>query len=313
MIINVLKKDCILFFIYFLILILSRLNTSLLNINVYNPDEYQLVANAIKFNYYGIDLNFFDGYSLGLYNAIILYFPYSIGFEYSIFFVRLTGLILIIFSLYFIYQTIILISTKTLSKIYISLTIIFFSFTKDQDFLCFNGEILFCLVFSITLYLITNIWYKNNIYKNYQFYFIGILSSSIFFIKLQFIIYLCLLFIIFIFSYLKKKISFNNLLYFIIGLISHVLIVFIFFNVDFYNFFINNFLRSLDYINQSNDIISLEKNISKSVLNAKKIKPFFYHLKFNLIFHYFYLLFFTFLFFLFVEKKIFLLKKIMNY
>ena len=63
------------FVITFLFLILGRANTSLLGFEILNPDETQMMANAVGLSSRGFDITYFDGNSSGVINSLILTWP----------------------------------------------------------------------------------------------------------------------------------------------------------------------------------------------------------------------------------------------
>ena len=95
------------FFIFiFLFLIVGRLNSSVLGYEILNPDEVQMMANAIGIVSRDFNLNFFDGNSSGIINSLVLAWPALVGIDITFLSTRLTAIFILSLIIFFTYKII---------------------------------------------------------------------------------------------------------------------------------------------------------------------------------------------------------------
>ncbi len=303
------------FFIFtFLILILGRANSSLLGFEILNPDETQMMANAVGIVSRNYDIAFFDGNSSGLINSLVLTLPKIFNFDISFFSTRLIAIILI---------SLIILCSYKISRNYLSQKlsfllclplILFFGFTKDPDFLHYSSELVstLILIFSYLMYL----QYQKG--KNFFFYIPCLLLSLIFFSKIQFGPSALLLFFIILFESLLQTKSKKNiiLLILIFVLLPVSLLSFYYLSNTLNDFFINYIQYPKDYITVMNsvDTTTVFNNLENK--NLKIDNNYLGHLVYNSALHYFYIYFLLFIIILakYLNKdfiKIFLQKNLL--
>ena len=302
------------FILTFLILILGRANSSLLGFEILNPDETQMMANAVGIVSRNYDIAFFDGNSSGLINSLVLTLPKIFNFDISFFSTRLTAIILI---------SLIILCSYKISRNYLSQKlsfllclplILFFGFTKDPDFLHYSSELVstLILIFSYLMYL----QYQKG--KNFFFYIPCLLLSLIFFSKIQFGPSALLLFFIILFESLLQTKSKKNiiLLILIFVLLPVSLLSFYYLSNTLNDFFINYIQYPKDYITVMNsvDTTTVFNNLENK--NLKIDNNYLGHLVYNSALHYFYIYFLLFIIILakYLNKdfiKIFLQKNLL--
>ena len=119
----------------FLVLIFGRIGTSLFYPGNLNPDEMQMGANALRIFNYGINLNSIDGTSSGILNSLVLCWPLIFDLNITYVSIRLSALVLIALVTFFTFKILKELSNYYLAIIFILPLVLFYSFTKDPDFL----------------------------------------------------------------------------------------------------------------------------------------------------------------------------------
>ena len=288
-------------------MILGRANSSLLGFEILNPDETQMIANAIGIASRDFNLFYFDGNSSGIFNSLILTWPQMLNLDITFLSTRITALLLLSIIIFLTFK----ISKKNLSNTH-SLLIcfpltIFFSFTKDPDFLHYSSELLSTFIIILSYWLIIQNEEKK---LNKFFYFlIPTMLGIIFFSKVQFApVALTIFLLIFLNSYLSSKLSFNLcVLIFFFSSIPFILLTYYYLNGSLKDFYINYFQYPKDYITVMNDNNSssmiTESLDNKSIKNSKNF--YVNHLIYNSALHYFYIYFLLLIFILnkFFNKK----------
>jgi hypothetical protein len=281
------------FFIFiFLFLIVGRLNSSVLGYEILNPDEVQMMANAIGIVSRDFNLNFFDGNSSGIINSLVLAWPALVGIDITFLSTRLTAIFILSLIIFFTYKII----KKNLNFYYsliLTLPIIFlFSFSRDPDFIHYSSELVSTLILVFSYWLFTN--NKNNSEKIY--YMISVLLSLIFFSKIQFgpaslIFFMVLLTNLYIQKVPKKKIFITILFFSIFPLM--------FLSSHYFSNTLQDFI--INYIHYPTDYLTIMKNPLPEIDLTKpeliKENNFFpqdnylKHLTYNSALHYFYIYF----------------------
>jgi hypothetical protein len=135
-------------------LILGRANSSLLGYEFLNTDEFVIGAKALRLVQNNYNLYEFDGDTSGLLNAIFLTWPNIFNIDITYLSIRLSAILSITIILFFTYKLIHQNLGKKLSFIIFMPLLLFFSFTKDPDFLHYTNELITTLLIVISLYLI---------------------------------------------------------------------------------------------------------------------------------------------------------------
>ena len=81
-------------------LILAKLNSHLLGFQILNPDETQMISNAIGIFNKGIQFLDFDGTTSGILNSLILGWPQIFKLDITFLTTRITSIILVTIILY---------------------------------------------------------------------------------------------------------------------------------------------------------------------------------------------------------------------
>lgn len=277
------------FVITFLFLILGRANTSLLGFEILNPDETQMMANAVGLSSRGFDITYFDGNSSGVINSLILTWPNIFNLDITFLSTRLTAILLLSVIIYFTFK----ISEKYIAKIFSFLLcfplIIFFSFTKDPDFLHYSSELISTLIIVLAYWILLCKEKKNQ--NNILYYFIPMILSLVFFCKIQFGPVAILIFFLMIIDSVKNN-SISNTLLLILSF--SVMPIFIlstyYFNNSLQDFFINYYQYPKDYISVMNEAKVPE---TTNILEERKFEientKYLSHIILNSALHFFYI------------------------
>ena len=297
------------FLVFLIILIISRSNSYLLGFQNLNPDESQMISNAINLVNKNFNIVEIDSTTSGILNSVILIWPKIFNLDITYFSARLTAIFLISYIIYIIFK-IIHLQTKNfkITTFIIAPVVIFFSLTKDPDFSHYSSELL-----SITL-LLTSYWLilKNKDYSNLMLLIItSLLLGMVFISKIQFFPVASVIFLILTYELiLRKKFDFLTICFFSFILPAILIALIFLINNNLKDFILNNFVFSYEFIKSSQSEKALIKaTIDKNnIINSSLPTGFKDHLYFNLIFHCFYTYFLIFIFF--VIKKLSLREKI---
>ncbi len=295
------------FLIIFISLLIAKSNTYLLSIENLNPDEAQMISNAISLVNKNLNIIEFDGTTSGLLNSLILLWPLILNLEITFLTSKLTSIFLISLIAYILLK-IIFVQTKNLKITFLLFLpfFIFFIFTKDPDFSHYSSELLSTLILIFVYWIIK----KDNKVSDSKIYLSSFLLGLTFFAKIQFFpVALVILCLINYDLFLERKYTLiiSSFLYFFSTLALFLIIFIIFGNLK--DFLHNNFLFVLNFIQSSQS----EKILLEAVANNHEKLPstivtgFKDHLFQNLIFHSLYLYFIIFI--LFISKIIFIKKK----
>ena len=283
------------FLIIFISLLIAKSNAYLLSFENLNPDEAQMISNAIGLFNKNFNIFEFDGTTSGLLNSFILLWPLILNLEITFLTAKLTSIFLISSITYILFK-IIFAQTKNLKTTFLLFSpfFIFFIFTKDPDFSHYSSE-LFSTLILISVYWIVK---KNEKISYSKIYLSSFLLGLTFFSKIQFFpvafIMLCLINYDFL---IKKnyKIIISSFLYFFSSF-ALVLIIFII-SGNLKDFLYNNFLFVLNFIQSSQSEKILFEAVTKNQvkLSSTIASGFKDHLFQNLIFHSLYLYFIIFI------------------
>jgi hypothetical protein len=283
----------------FLTIFIGRLNSSLLGYELLNTDEFVIASKAIRIIKSNFKFFEFDGDTSGVLNMMFLLWPSVFKLDITYLSIRLTAIIVISLILYYTYKIIKLHVKKNLSIILILPLILFFSLTKDPDFLHYSNELVTTLFIVFSLF----IFFKNfeNI-KNYQLILVSFALGSVLFAKMQFfpvaVTFVSL--IMYRFIFIKKET--NKACVFCIGFILPTILLsfYYFINNEFLDLFYNVIHYPLSHLIASNlnsNLILAHTNDLISVIKSSKKTILINHLLFNSAFHLFYLYLIIFLFY----------------
>lgn len=293
------------FIITFLILILGRANSSLLGFEILNPDETQMIANAIGIASRDYNIVYFDGNSSGVFNSLILVWPKIFGLDITFLTTRISAIILLSLIIFLTFRILKQNMNNSVSYLLILPLIIFFSFTKDPDFLHYSSELLSTFIIILSYWLF--IKFEENNSKNFFYFLIPVILSFIFFSKIQFApVALTIFSFMLIVSFTKDRLSLNFFVLIFSFFLTPIILLSIYYSNNSLNdFFINYFQYPRDYITimNENNVSSLSGNKEDFLKTSKNI--YFNHLILNSALHYFYIFFLLFLiiFFIFLKRK----------
>ena len=121
------------FILIFIFLLIFRSNSTLLSFENLNPDEAQMIANAINLFYKNFNILEFDGTTSGILNSLILIWPKILNLEITYLTARLTSIFLISLIIFFVFKILYLQTKKTKISLFLLLpTLIFFYLLKIQ-------------------------------------------------------------------------------------------------------------------------------------------------------------------------------------
>lgn len=303
------------FIIILFVITFGRFNSTLLGYEFLNTDEFVIGAKALRliknnFNFYE-----FDGDTSGLLNALFLTWPKIFDLDVSFLSIRISSILVIGLILYFTYKIINNNLDKKLSFIIFLPLLLFFSFSKDADFIHYTNELIATLLIIISFFLIMQ-GIRINMLKKY--FLVGFILSSVLFAKMQFFPVAVIIFMtVLINQYLKTK-NFKTLIVLLLGFSSPIVLVSIYYflNQNFIDLFYNVIhypLSDLITRNLSSDQIIADTNSLIAIKNSNKLNILIEHLKLNAVFHLIYFYALILIFFLFYIKKINLLKKGINF
>ena len=148
-----------------------------------NPDESQMMSNALRLINNNFNIYEFDGTTSGILNSLVLTWPSLLNYDVTFLSTRLSAIILVSLILYLTYKIIRHEIDLTKSIFLISPLVLFFALTKDPDFIHYSSELVssFLLVLSYWI-LIKN--YKN--IQHYSYITVPFLLGLVLFAKIQF-------------------------------------------------------------------------------------------------------------------------------
>lgn len=279
------------FIFFILVIFLGRFDSSLLSYQILNPDESQMMANAIRLHSNNFLLHEFDGTSSGILNSLILTWPVILNLDITFLSTRFTAVILLSAIVYLTMRIISLDLDKKNSFLFILPILLFFSFTKDADFLHYSSELL-STIFLLAGFLNFKKFIKSKKKLNLilSMFFLG----SILFAKIQIFpaaaifAFLILIYLIFI-KKLEYKIIFFSIISFLVPIILFLTIFYI--NNTLSDYFINYFEFSQSVVTQSqkeNLLIEVVKNENQEFAKSEAVSNFYNHILYNTLFHLFY-------------------------
>lgn len=117
-----------------------------------NPDESQLLTQAITLKQDPVYGRSVDGTSIGPINTYLLLIPSAFGRPLDYTAARLTGLLLIALSLLLFYRSLLRLTTPAVSRLSFLPLLLFFSWATDTDFLHYSSELSSLLILTACFY-----------------------------------------------------------------------------------------------------------------------------------------------------------------
>ncbi len=285
--------------IIFILVLLGRYNSSLLGYELLNTDEFVIAAKASRllneYSFYE-----FDGDTSGILNALFLLWPSLFNLEISYLSIRISSILAVTLILYFTFKTICINTEKKFSYLLIAPLILFFSLSKDPDFLHYTNELISILLIVISLFIYFK-HYKN--LTNLHLFVISFFLGSVLFAKMQFFPVACILiaFINLKILLIDKKIKqfFLASLSFIFPTI--IISIYYFSNNEIEDLFYNVIYFPLSDLFARNEVTQKEliigSNSLQTIIKSNKKITLFNHIALNSFFHLLYLYFLYFIFY----------------
>lgn len=298
-----------LFLIIFVILLLGRANSSILGYEFLNTDELVIGSKALRLIKNNFNIYEFDGDTSGILNGLFLTWPKILNLDITYLSIRLSAVILLSLILYYTYKILAKnLEKKTLYILFLPL-LLFYSFSKDPDFLHYTNELVACFLIVFSYYFIFS---KDKVLTSKKAFLISALSGGVLFAKMQFFpiaaVNIFLLFLRQLFKFKNIKIS----IVICFGFLSPLIIISLYYylNNNFLDLFYNVIhypLSDLIARNLETDQVLADTNNLIAISNSEKLHMLVDHLFYNSVFHLLYFYFFSFLIFMifFNNYKIF--------
>ena len=298
----------------FLSIFFGRLNSSLLGYEFLNTDEFAIGAKGIRIIRDNLNFYEFDGDTSGILNVLFLIWPDFFGFDITYFSIRLSAIFILSLILLYVFKSISLFNNKKSSLIFLLPILLFFSLTKDPDFLHYTNELVACLLITFSIYHFLKNKKKEflkekNLLKDTLL--VSVPAGSVLFAKMQFYPLAAVFIIILIVNEFFKKKNLKVSLFYIFGFFfpSCLISIYYFFHNEFLDLFYNVIhypLSDLIARNLESEKIIADTNNLIAITSSNKKEILINHLLYNSVFHYFYLYFLIFITTLiFFKKKIF--------
>ena len=300
----------------FLTIFFGRLNSSLLGYEFLNTDEFAIGAKGIRIIKDNLNFYEFDGDTSGILNVLFLIWPDFFGFDITYFSIRLSAILILSLILLYVFKSISLFNNNKNSLIFLLPILLFFSFTKDPDFLHYTNELVACLLITFSIYHFLKNKKKDflkekNLFKDSLL--ISVPAGSVLCAKMQFYPLAAVFITILIVNEFFKKKNLKVSLFYIFGFILPPVFIstYYFFHNEFIDLFYNVIhypLSDLVARNLDSEKIIADTNNLIAITSSNKKEILINHLLYNSVFHYFYLYFLIFITTLFFFKK----KNILN-
>lgn len=122
-----------------------------------NPDESQMIAHALTLKHYPIYWESVDGTTIGPVNNYMLLLPSFVGLGFDYIAIRLLGLVWILGSLFFFYQSVKNFFDVPTALLSLLPPLFFLSFTQDADFVHYSSEQLPLFLLNAALWKVSKI------------------------------------------------------------------------------------------------------------------------------------------------------------
>ena len=179
------------------------MNSSIFGYEFLNTDEFVIGAKAMRL-IDGLSPTKFDGATSGILNAFFLTWPRLFNLDISYISIRISAILAISLMIYFTYKIVSRNLDKAMSILVLTPLILFFSLTKDPDFLHYTNELISILLIVGAL----NFYFQDFDSKDSSLLIISsILLGFVIFAKMQFYPIACLIiaFINFKLLFFEKK------------------------------------------------------------------------------------------------------------
>ncbi len=123
-----------------------------------NPDESQMIAHAITLKQFPIYWQSVDGTTIGPLDNYVLILPSFLGFAFDYTSARLVGLLCILGSLYFFYQSLKNFFNNSVAQLAVLPLLFLVAFTQDADFVHYSSEQLPVLLLNVGLWLLSRLF-----------------------------------------------------------------------------------------------------------------------------------------------------------
>ncbi|RCR66591.1 hypothetical protein [Larkinella punicea] len=234
-----------------------------------NPDESQMLTQAITLEFDPIFWRSVDGTTSGPINSYIILLLKYIGLPFNYLTLHATATGLVIFSLFITYLTLKLFYTTKVSFLSITIIYSFFFFTNHNDFNHYNSELPSFFLITLIIYILAYI-YRTKIVSIYLYILLSIICCLIPFAKLQggplAILYLLYGFFIILKTKLNKK---DKIAAFLglgsgMAIVGGSLLVYLLYNNILYDFYIMYIKTNLSHYNTGDPFSLFIKLIFKS-------------------------------------------------
>ena len=296
-------------------LLLGRANSSLLGYEFLNTDEFVIGAKALRLVQNNYNLYEFDGDTSGLLNAIFLTWPNIFNIDITYLSIRLSAILSITIILFFTFKLIHQNLGKKLSFVIFIPLLLFFSLTKDPDFLHYTNELITTLLIVISLYLIFK---EKKITKPDKAFFISFTLGSVLFAKMQFFpVAAIIVFVLILRQFFVIK-DLKNSIILCVGFLSPTILMSLYYSFNnnlidlFYNV-IHYPLSDLIARNIETEKVLVDTNSLMAISKSNKFKKLIDHMLLNSVFHLTYFYFFTFLIFVSRIQKLNLAMRYINF
>lgn len=152
-----------------------------------NPDESQMIAHAITLKHFPLYWQSVDGTTIGPLDNYALIFPSFFGFPFDYTSARIIGLLFVLGSLWFFYQSLIHFFDKTTAQLSLLPVVFFVAFTQEADFVHYSSEQLPVLLLNIGLWVLSKITSASRLKPPSlnTIFFLGVVLSMSPFAKIQ--------------------------------------------------------------------------------------------------------------------------------
>ena len=171
------------FSLILMVLFLGRINSSILGYEFLNTDEFVIGAKALRLVKNDFNIYEFDGDTSGILNALFLTWPDLINLDITYLSIRLSAIFVLSGILFFTFKIISHDLKKDVAFILFIPLLLFYSFSKDPDFLHYTNELVASFLLILTYYFMFT---DRQIMKAKKAMIISFLSGSIIFAKMQF-------------------------------------------------------------------------------------------------------------------------------
>jgi hypothetical protein len=149
-----------------------------------NPDESQMMAQAITLRQKPIFWASVDGTTSGPLNSYALLLPAVLGLPLDYTAARITALVLILVAFYFFYRSLQLISTPIVTRLSALAVAVFFGWTTWSDFLHYSSELAALPLLTACFYIACR-WMSGAKRSPIDLYLMGFMAGLVPFCKLQ--------------------------------------------------------------------------------------------------------------------------------